>query len=76
MSVPLDLTNPGTLDFQMQEGILPAAAEGYNAIAFDNYAITNQWSACGSYSGPNDSWVQLYGKNGTDPKTDPQCVQI
>ena len=36
-SVPLDLSNPATLDYQMSDGVLPAALAGYNAIAFDNY---------------------------------------
>ena len=38
----------------------------YNAIAFDNYAITNQWKACGSFSGPAGEWVQLYDGTAAD----------
>ena len=38
-SVPLDLTNPKTLDYQMSAGVLPAAKAGYNAIALDNYGL-------------------------------------
>jgi len=63
-SVPLDLSNPGTLDFQMQAAVLPAAKAGYNALALDNYQLINSWGACGSFSGPNGSWVQLF--NATD----------
>jgi len=32
-AMPLDLTNPSTLEFQMQQGVLPAKAASYNAIA-------------------------------------------
>ena len=70
VSVPLDLTNPATLDYQMVVGVEPAIKAGYNAIAFDNYAITNQWSACGAYRGPGGAWVQIY--NASDPKADRQ----
>ena len=65
VNVPLDLTNPKTLDYQMLAAILPAHKLGYNAIALDNYGITNQWGACGAFKGENNSWVQLY-KSKTD----------
>ena len=68
--VPLDLTNPVTLAYQMTVAVKPAKTIGYNAIALDNYGLTNQWKACGAYKGPNNEWVQLY--NATDPKNDPQ----
>lgn len=68
--VPLDLTNPATLEYQMQVGVLPAKAKGYNAIAFDNYGTSNQWKACGAFKGPGGAWVQIY--NATDPAHDPQ----
>ena len=70
VSVPLDLTNPETLKYQMNNGVIPAAKAGYNAIALDNYALNNEWSACGSYKGINHSWVQLYDQ--INPKKDPQ----
>ena len=65
-SVPLDLTNPATLDFQMSAAVLPAKAAGYTAIALDNYGLTNQWKACGVHRG--GGWTQLY--NATDPAHD------
>lgn len=58
-SVPLDLTNPATLQYQLETGFQPAASEGYTAIALDNYGLTNQWSACGAFKGPNNAWVQV-----------------
>ena len=48
----------------MQAAVLPAAKAGYNALALDNYQLINSWGACGSFSGPNGSWVQLF--NATD----------
>ena len=60
VSVPLDLTNPDTLKYQMQVGVIPASKAGYNAVALDNYGLSNTWSACGSYKGKNGGWVQLY----------------
>jgi hypothetical protein len=70
ISVPLDLTNPSTLAYQMSVGIMPAVKAGYNAIALDNYDVRNTWGACGAFSGKNQTWVQLY--DATNPKTDPK----
>lgn len=70
VSVPLDLTNPATLTYQINVGIIPASKAGYNSIALDNYDLQNSWSACGSYKGKNGAWVQLYDAN--DPIHDPQ----
>ena len=44
----------------------PAARAGYSAIALDNYGLRNTWAACGSYSGPNGTWRQMY--DARDPK--------
>lgn len=68
VSVPLDLTNPSTLDYQMTAGVLPAAAAGYDAIALDNFGLTNEWFACGAFRGPGGAWVQLY--DASNPKLD------
>jgi hypothetical protein len=67
-SVPLDLTLPATLEYQMRVGVLPARDAGYNAIALDNYGLSNVWKACGSFSGANGSWVQKY--NASAPEAD------
>eukprot|EP01048_Picozoa_sp_COSAG05_P018584 COSAG05_NODE_2741_length_2705_cov_1.798542_2_plen_474_part_01 len=68
-SVPLDLSNPATLDYQMEVSVLPAARAGYTAIALDNFQLENSWGACGSFSGPNGSWVQLFDpSNPQDPQ--------
>jgi len=70
VGVPLDLTNPATLAFQVRHGLLPAKAAGFNAISYDNYVLTNDFLACGAYKGANGSWVQIYSDS--DPKHDPQ----
>ena len=69
-NVPLDLTNTKTLDYQMEAGVRPAMKLGYNAVALDNYGLTNQWKACGSFKGKGGAWVQLYDE--VSPSTDPQ----
>lgn len=56
----------------MKAAVMPAAAAGYSAIALDNYGLVNSWKACGSYSGPNGTWKQLYGSGGVDPAQDPK----
>ena len=69
-NVPLDLTRAGTLAYQMSAAVLPAKRAGYTAIALDNFGLRNTWKACGSFSGPNGSWAQLYDID--DPSSDPQ----
>jgi hypothetical protein len=70
VSVPLDLTNPLTLEYQMSAAVMPAVKAGYNAIALDNYDVHNTWGACGAFKGPNKTWVQLY--DARNPKDDPK----
>jgi hypothetical protein len=71
-SVPLDLTNPKTLEYQMIT-VKKAKADGYNAIALDNYGLGNSWKACGSFSGPGGAWVQKY--SASSPEKDPQYTK-
>ena len=70
VNVPLDLTQPGTLAYQLRYGVDPAKSAGYSAIAFDNFGLRNQWKACGSFSGPNGAWKQIY--DAADPEHDAQ----
>jgi len=60
VSVPLDLTNPATLAYQIENAVAPAAAAGYSAIALDNYGVRNAWNASGAWKGPHGEWVELY----------------
>ena len=50
-----------------------AKADGYNAIALDNYGLRNSWKACGSFSGPGGAWVQKYSSS--NPEKDPQYTK-
>jgi len=65
--VPLDIGNPDTVAVQVKLGVAPAAAAGYTALALDNFALDNDWKACGSFSGPGGAWVQRYTGAHTDP---------
>lgn len=58
--VTLDLDQPYTLQFQIKYGLMPASKLKYDAIALDNYGFVNWFGACGSYSGPNGTWVTKY----------------
>ena len=64
-NVPLDISNPAVLAWQVQNYGAKASAAGYDAIAADNYVLTNVFGACGIYQ--KGSWRQLYTGT-TDPK--------
>ena len=55
-SVPLDLTNPKTLEYQMSSAVHPAADAGYNAIALDNYGLENECVQPATHRG---DWPQI-----------------
>ena len=61
--VPLDITNPEVLEYQVGLAKVSQAA-GYDAIGFDNYDVqNNQFEACGVWrhdSAGVRKWVQLY----------------
>lgn len=64
-NVDLDVSNPAVQAFQL--GIIKdAAAQGFDAIAFDLYALVNYRHACGVWR--NGQWVQLYTGAVNDPK--------
>jgi hypothetical protein len=70
--VPLDITNPAVLDYQV-DLIKVNQAAGYDAIGFDNYDVqNNRYAACGVWrhdSAGVRKWVQLYsGKLSGDHK--------
>jgi len=39
--MPLDITNPEVVQFQIEHGVLPAKAQGYNGIAWDNFDLVS-----------------------------------
>eukprot|EP01052_Picozoa_sp_SAG31_P046272 SAG31_NODE_8780_length_1388_cov_2.466253_1_plen_337_part_10 len=64
--VPLDISNPLVRQFQLNNCTGPAAAAGYDAVAFDNYGFTNDFGCAGVWR--DGSWVQLYSGNRSDEK--------
>jgi hypothetical protein len=60
--VPLDISNPEVIQYQLENCTAPAARAGYNAIAVDNMGF-GAGLACGVFD-KHGKWVQLY--NGTD----------
>ncbi len=64
-NVPLDISNPDVVAWQVSSYGVPAAAAGYDAIAADNYVLTNEFAACGIFE--NGQWTALYTGT-TDPK--------
>lgn len=65
--VPLDLANVKTLQWQIQTAVSNAKRLGYHAIAWDNFDLENSFGGCGSFSGPNGTWVQRYSGHPVDP---------
>ena len=62
--MPLDITNPAVVQFQIEHGVLPAKAQGYSGIAWDNFDLDNGMKACGHYSAAG-KWVQQYDGTNT-----------
>lgn len=63
--VPLDVSNPAVIDWQVQTFAVPAAAAGYDAIAADEFELPDFHGACGVYR--NGTWTQLYSGKNPDP---------
>lgn len=61
--LPLDITNPDVVQFQMDNGVLPAKKQGYKGIAWDNFNLGDSIRACGHYDEAG-KWVAMY--NGTN----------
>jgi hypothetical protein len=64
-NIDLDVTNPAVQAWQLQR-VQAAAAQGYDAIAFDVFAIDNAHAACGIKV--NGKWVQRYTGQWSDPQ--------
>ena len=65
-NIPLDMTNPAVIDWQMQTYAIPASEAGYDALAADNLNLNNAFGACGFYR--NGQWVQRYNGQADDPQ--------
>ena len=68
--VPLDVTNPAVLEYQLELAKVNQAA-GYDAIGFDNYDVqNNRYGACGVWRHDSTGvrkWMQLYSGKESDP---------
>lgn len=64
-NVPLDITNPAVLSWQIKTYAQPASANGYDAIAADNILLQNTFGACGVYR--DGRWQQLFTGQPDDP---------
>lgn len=64
-NVPLDISNPLVIEWQ-QQFVRKAAADGYDAMACDNYQPSSNCRGCGVYRA--GQWVQLYADADRDPK--------
>jgi hypothetical protein len=64
-NIPLDISNPAVVAWQVQTYGLPASEHGYDGIAADNVSLQNYFGACGIYV--NGKWKQLYSGQVNDP---------
>ena len=70
--VPLDISNPEVIAFQLNNCTAPAKARGFDAIAVDNFGWTNDFGASGVFR--DGHWVEMY--NGTDVHGEPFARDI
>jgi hypothetical protein len=70
-NVALDVSNPEVVAWQVSSYAASYSAQGFDAIAADNFDIGNWAAACGIFA-PNGTWVQLY--NTSQPSVDPTYV--
>ena len=64
-NIDIDVSNPAVQSWQL-DMVKSAAAQGYDGIAWDLFALVNYRGACGIYR--NGQWVQLYNGTTNDPK--------
>jgi len=72
--IPIDFSNPAVVQWQLEQLVATANGRGYDAIAWDNYALENEFLACGAFR--NGTWTPLYLKNSTsDPAFSAAAIQ-
>ncbi|GLV57026.1 hypothetical protein KDH_38640 [Dictyobacter sp. S3.2.2.5] len=64
-NIPLDITNPEVVNWQLQNYVQPASEAGYDALAVDNIDMENIFGACGHFD-KQGHWVQLYTGSNND----------
>ncbi len=70
-NMPLDISNPAVVAWQVQTYAAPASGMGYDLIAADEYQLGG-WGGCGVYQ--NGQWKQLYASGTGDPQADKDAV--
>jgi hypothetical protein len=70
-NMPLDVSNPAVVAWQVQTVATPASSNGYDMIAADEFQLGG-WGGCGVYQ--NGQWKQLYSAGTGDPKADADAV--
>eukprot|EP00041_Stephanoeca_diplocostata_P011807 m.195517 g.195517 ORF g.195517 m.195517 type:complete len:450 (+) comp18677_c0_seq1:194-1543(+) len=64
--IPLDVSSDAVIDWQVETLVRPAIDKGYDAIAWDNFGLNNNFKACGVFR--NGRFVKLYsGETSGDP---------
>ena len=58
-NIALDVSNPEVVAWQLSTFAVAFSAQGYDAIAADNFDLGNGAAACGVFAA-NGTWVQLY----------------
>lgn len=70
-NVPLDVSNPEVLAWQLAWPVAYARRKGYNGMAMDNFDLYNGFRACGVYAHNGTTgaleWKQLYTGEPDDP---------
>jgi hypothetical protein len=70
-NMPLDISNPAVVAWQAQTIATPASAQGFDAIAADEFQLGG-WGGCGIFQ--NGVWKQLYTSGTGDPQADQDAV--
>jgi len=72
-NIPLDITNPNVIQWQIENYAKPAAQAGYDVIAADMFSLHEYGGACGVWESPG-KWKQLYNiSKKCHPKRDETC---
>ena len=71
-NVPLDVTNPEVVRWQLVTYAAPAASAGYTVIAADMFELSNLFGACGVWERPG-LWKPIYSAPPTPPAPAGPC---
>eukprot|EP00026_Physarum_polycephalum_P005315 Phypoly_transcript_05347.p1 GENE.Phypoly_transcript_05347~~Phypoly_transcript_05347.p1 ORF type:complete len:585 (+),score=78.29 Phypoly_transcript_05347:175-1929(+) len=65
LHVPLDISNPDVIEWQITKYVNMTKVFGYDGIAADNFALGNSISGCGIWK--DGVWIQKYNGVWNDP---------